>query len=509
MEIKNKREGIFRAALLLIYAALTLIGALHHELWFDETQAWVIVRDSDLSGIFEVLKSEGHPPLWHLILLPFAKLGLSCEVLPLISWFFAVLTAILILWKAPFGLGLKTAILFSGGFLFFNSVISRVYCLIPFLLTLIAIAYPSRKKHPILFGLLIGLLANTHVCFCGMVGFFGLYLLTELFGEWKTASPRENFCRLVGLGIAGIGVLLLVIPLLSSVSLNDSASDIAAGMTFGKAFSQLLLSLDDAMYLCVTGAAYPTQLLHPIASIAALGIVLFLIIFRRWRKWLLAALMFFAFYLYINSVIWWNNPCRADVMLFIPIFLLWVAFEEGGEKETVLHFPKAEEPTAEKQKALLQKIGENPRKFCAGILTAVLLATAPLGVFYLVSDYFGVFSVTKPIAEYIRANFEPGTVFVSSDDTLSKFSAYLPEYRFYSLMHGCFYTFTDHSKRESVPREQAERDLAAYENVYFISAGGYDPNGDNADPNAFFTATVDVLFHRNHYYCSIAEYPRE
>lgn len=506
MRIKIGREGIFRAGIFLLYAVLTLIGALSHELWFDESQAWVIVRDNDLAGIFEALKSEGHPPLWYMILLPFARLGLSCEVLPLISWFFSVCTAGLILWRAPFGLGLKTAILFSGGFLFFHSVISRVYCLIPFLLTLIAIAYPSRKKHPILFGLLIGLLANTHVCFCGVVGIFGIYLLIELVCGWKSASARENLGRLVGLGVAGIGVLLLVLPLLSSVSLNGSASEIAAAMTFGKALSRLLLSLDDAMYFCVTGSAYSTQFLHPIASVMALGLVLFFVILRRWRKWLIAALVFFAFYLFINSVVWWNNPCRAGVMLFIPVFFLWLAFEEGGEKETVFHFPKTEEPTSEQKNSLLQKIGESPRKFCVGILTAVLLTTIPLGVFYLVSDCVGVFSAAKPLSEYIRENFEPGTVLVSYDDTLSNLSAYLPEYRFYSRSQGRFYTFTKHELGEKAPNEQVEHDLAPYEKIYFISAAGYDPYGDNTDPDAFYSATTDVLFHRNHYYFGISEY---
>lgn len=248
MQLSRVGKRLWYAGIFGAYTILTLIGALNHELWFDETQAWVIVRDCDLSGLFEMLRYEGHPPLWYLILLPFAKLGFSCEVIPLISWFFSVMTVLLILWKAPFGLGMKAAVIFSGGFLFFQSIIARVYCLIPFLLCLIAVLYPNRKKHPVLFGLLIGLLANTHVCFCGLVGIFGIYMLIELFREWKGVSARENLFRLFGLGIAGIGVLTLVLPLWNSISANPSTANIAEKMTLGWGVYSFLTALDAAMY---------------------------------------------------------------------------------------------------------------------------------------------------------------------------------------------------------------------------------------------------------------------
>ncbi|MCM1335589.1 MAG: hypothetical protein NC084_11190 [Bacteroides sp.] len=513
MEIDKKR-GRMIWIVFLSYAILTLIGALTHEMWFDETQAWTIVRDNDLAGIMEILRSEGHPPLWYMILLPLTRMGLSCEVLPLISWFFSVASAALFLWRAPFGVGLKAAYVFSCGSLFFCSVISRVYCLIPFLLALIAIVYPKRRKHPILFGLLIGLLANTHVCFCGLVGIFGIYLLIELFREWRGAPPRENLGKLVGLGVAGVGVLLLVIPLLSSVSLNNSATEIAAGMTVGKGISRLLLSLDDAMYLCVTGSVYPeTQFLHPIASVAAIAVVLFLIVFRRWRRWLTAALVFFAFYLFINSIVWWNNPSRTGVMLSVFIFLLWLAFEEGGERTATIRLPTGESDlgkgSTQKLGALLEKLGRSPRETCTRLVTAVFIVTIPIGAFYLISDYFGVFAAAKPTAEYIRENFEPGTVFVTPDDTFSNMAAYLPDYLFYSLNSGRFYTVTDHAESDPIPPEKVKSDLAGYKNVYYLSSAGYDPYGLNTDPNAFFTVAVDFLYHRNHYYYSIADYPRD
>jgi len=42
----------------------------HHEIWRDEAQVWCIVRNVNLSEIFQITKIEGHPMLWYLLVLP-------------------------------------------------------------------------------------------------------------------------------------------------------------------------------------------------------------------------------------------------------------------------------------------------------------------------------------------------------------------------------------------------------------------------------------------------------
>ncbi|MCM1168236.1 MAG: hypothetical protein NC401_19800, partial [Ruminococcus sp.] len=150
--------GIFAA-----YSLLTLLGALNHEVWMDEAQAWVILRDAPLNELPRILKVEGHPPLWYLILYPFVKLGFPADYVSLISWFFMAAGALVLLFKVELPLPLKAVILASGGFLYFNSVMLRVYCLIPPLMFLILWIYPKRRERPVLYGLLIALLANTHI----------------------------------------------------------------------------------------------------------------------------------------------------------------------------------------------------------------------------------------------------------------------------------------------------------------------------------------------------------
>ena len=63
-------------AVAIIYAVFIMLGIVNHEPWRDEAQAWLIVRDAGFTDLFSILRTEGHPPLWYLLILPLAKAGL-------------------------------------------------------------------------------------------------------------------------------------------------------------------------------------------------------------------------------------------------------------------------------------------------------------------------------------------------------------------------------------------------------------------------------------------------
>ena len=59
---------------------------MHHEIWRDEAQVWLVVRDLNLFGIIDHVRIEGHPLLWYFIVMLPAKLKLpvfSMQVLSL------------------------------------------------------------------------------------------------------------------------------------------------------------------------------------------------------------------------------------------------------------------------------------------------------------------------------------------------------------------------------------------------------------------------------------------
>ena len=77
----SKEHGKCDVITLIIYLLGVCTVSFFHEPWFDEAQAWAIARSGSLKEIlFEIPHYEGHPPLWHLILVPFAKLGAPYEL---------------------------------------------------------------------------------------------------------------------------------------------------------------------------------------------------------------------------------------------------------------------------------------------------------------------------------------------------------------------------------------------------------------------------------------------
>ena len=99
---KLKKEQIINIIIIIVYGVITFFIMLNHEPWRDEAQAWLIARDISLFDIFNYMKYEGHPCLWHLLLMLFAKLNFPYLTINIISWMIMLLSAILVIYKSPF-----------------------------------------------------------------------------------------------------------------------------------------------------------------------------------------------------------------------------------------------------------------------------------------------------------------------------------------------------------------------------------------------------------------------
>ena len=82
--LKNK----FNILILFLFAVIAFAGVLHHEIWRDEGQVWLVVRDLNLYGVFDHVRNEGHPLLWYLLVMPFAKLKLPVISMQFLSFAF-------------------------------------------------------------------------------------------------------------------------------------------------------------------------------------------------------------------------------------------------------------------------------------------------------------------------------------------------------------------------------------------------------------------------------------
>ena len=79
---KTVSEATFAWLLTGVFFAVASFTLLNHEMWRDELQAWLLARDSN--GPFELfqnLKYERHPGLWHLLLMPLSRMFRSPEVM--------------------------------------------------------------------------------------------------------------------------------------------------------------------------------------------------------------------------------------------------------------------------------------------------------------------------------------------------------------------------------------------------------------------------------------------
>lgn len=149
--------------ILVIYAIAVLFGITQHEPWRDEAQSYLVTRDNSLSELFKVLPSEGHPPLWYLVLFPFVKAGLPYLFQNWIAGIIMIAAVYILLIKTSIHPAIKLLIPFSYYFLFEFSLFARSYCLVVFFLSAVIALYPRRFDKPWLFGLCVAALFNTHM----------------------------------------------------------------------------------------------------------------------------------------------------------------------------------------------------------------------------------------------------------------------------------------------------------------------------------------------------------
>lgn len=494
------KSKLFAVVLTAVYVVLTLIGALNHELWYDEAEAWNIARDNDLAGIIEQLRYEGHPPLWYLIFYVFSRAGFSCEVIPLISWFFSAVTIIYLFARAPFGNFFKAAIAFSGGFLFVNSVTSRVYCLIPLLVFMIADIYPQRKKHPLLFGLLVGLLANTHICMSGLVGIIGIYMLVDLVTDFKTNKPSQNILNLAGLAIAGLGVLCLVLPLIGSLSSN---SLVKTGFTVSGVADAVLQSFT---YICMmTVEIYPFAFFFGVL----LGIVLLVIfiLMRHFRRPFIILLVFTAFFVVITRVIWFIIPARSYLFLYTIAALIWISKSDKAVYGSGKLADKMSSPLLKKLMAAFGRLDSSAERVLPILLACMLAFTIPYGVSYLVRDIAKPFNGSKSAAEFIESSLPENSVLVSDEDDKPDLCAYLPGRKIYALSYDDYYTYVTHKKLTSEGgwSEAAYSELAKYDHVYYVYTMTESDTLGNQHLDIVFSSREGIWFSENRCYIEISD----
>lgn len=213
MDRKLKGKPYIVPAVLLVgYLVFNGILLMGHEMWRDEANVWLVARDMTPLQLFREIKYQGHPCLWYLIAMPFAKLGFPFKTLSVLSFLVMAAAAAVLCYKGPFRVVTKAVILFSPMMTYYYPVVARNYCLIACLLILLAWLYPDRKRKSFLYGLLLGLLVQADTIALVPAGLISCMWLWECVLDavrQKAKKPLLTGMRGLWLPLVSLGLWIL------------------------------------------------------------------------------------------------------------------------------------------------------------------------------------------------------------------------------------------------------------------------------------------------------------
>lgn len=195
---RKKTESIIIIGLFFIWLAFNGILLLLHEPWRDEANVWLMTRELSPIELLREIKYQGHPCLWYLLVMPFAKIGFPFRTIEILSLLIMAAAAGIFLWKGPLNLVTKAFCLFSPIFTYFYPAIARNYCLIALFLVLLAWQYPERREHSVRYGLLLGLLVQADTIAIPVAGLISLMWLWEAFWQCLKRKAFDPLKRILG-----------------------------------------------------------------------------------------------------------------------------------------------------------------------------------------------------------------------------------------------------------------------------------------------------------------------
>lgn len=398
--IKSKKPEIL---VLVLYCALHIIISIFHEPWFDEAVAWQIAKVANIKDIlFEIPHYEGHPPLWHLVLVPFAKLGAPYEFsLSFVSLIFTGLTMYLILFKSPFPRLIKLLLPFNYFMFYQYGVISRPYCMMMLAFALLAILYKKHNEKPFLYGLGLVFLCLTSAYGIVFAGGIAIAWIIEMICEKgfnDFIKKIFNDKRVYALGILlifAVCLIWLIIPRLDTYAIVNTEDIDKVNICirfiymFILIFADLTL-LDIFNYNSASLITLKTEFNTFIGGALIGGLILYGVICfaKKKKKAILFLVPYFLFGIF-SSIVYFS-PHHIGVLQLFLIFLFWVALEES---QVVKLFDKVDSND--------KKIILNFSIFCSTICFISTIGwSMTIGVGEILYDY----SVGRNEAEFIVNN---------------------------------------------------------------------------------------------------------
>lgn len=220
--IMRKREAHYALGLAFLFLTVGGYTTIHHEMWRDEIQAWLLARDS--ASVFELfahLKYEGHPGLWHLFLMPLSRMTHAPVIMQVFHLLITGVTVYLFVRYAPFS-GLQKFLFCFGYFVLYEyGVIARNYAFGLLLIIVFCVLFRERYRRFIWIGCVLFLLAHTSVHALILTLAIGFALCCEyLCRNWLSEPLVQEIAAIddkkpiwIGFALIGIGIITAVLQL--------------------------------------------------------------------------------------------------------------------------------------------------------------------------------------------------------------------------------------------------------------------------------------------------------
>lgn len=429
---RSRGNRIFLLTVFVIYLVFNMVLLTHHELWRDEANVWLIGREMTPLQLFREIKYQGHPCLWYLVVMPFARAGLSCRMIGVISYLVMAATAGLFLKKAPVNTAVRAITVFSPIFTYYYSVIARNYCLAALVILLLAENHISRNEKTVRYGILLGLLVQTDTVVLLTAGLISLSWL------WETVQngiiKRDyGLVKRVARGI-WIPLASLLLWIVQFYQVSDSPAFQVATLGGRELLSEIRIYIL-WIFGRLTGAGEGFCILFLLAvlfSVLALSI-------RIRNGWALCVMSGSCLFQAVFSVMVYQlNIWHFILLCYIFIWGIWVLHVQMDEKNAV---------RAGAWRGVMTFLE-------GGLMVMACLMfvrwNAPEETSSLANALHGVYSDGENTAAYIEENISSGELIVSTNIPFaSTVAAYLPDYEFRYAGTGKSSTYADWSEEQS------------------------------------------------------------
>lgn len=366
----SKEHGKCDVITLIIYLLGVCTVSFFHEPWFDEAQSWAIARSGTIKEIlFEIPHYEGHPPLWHLILVPFAKLGAPYELsLAAVNIFFMTLAVAVLLFKSPFPKLIRCLLPFNF-FLFYQyGVVSRPYCILVLAIFLAAVCYKNRNEHPVKYLLCLALMCAVHSYGIIIAGCLCIVWLIEIFTEYKKSGKladilKDRRCWLMFcLLIFAMLVMAAIVPDENVYLGGKMSSETEKKFDFSciNILFCFVIFSDSIITSFFNYAGVPSEIVSqiPVIVVSILLVALFVTITYRNKKLLTFLLPYGVLSIFGSFV--YISPHHIGVITAFVIFVLWIIVDENGKVLLPEYMNKISAKLGKKLKVIVKAIAFLP-----------------------------------------------------------------------------------------------------------------------------------------------------